>query len=194
MTPVLPEPVPEAEPTAATPLPRWVLPVIIGSVVVGLAGLGTGIYAIVKIPPKVSGPTGKTGATGPEGPVGATGPAGQTGAGGPVGPAGTVTAGSVLTGPAVASATGAPVGTELVARVSCPFGKIILSGGAQVSAPGAAQTVAIRSSFPINGTTWQVVGVVITKLPVGVAMDVTPFALCGDPTPKTAATTTTTKA
>ena len=197
MTPVLPEPVPEAEPTATTLLPRWVLPVIIGSIVVGLAGLGTGIYAIVKIPPKVSGPTGKTGATGPQGPVGATGPAGPAGVAGPVGPTGppgTVTAGSVVTGPALTSATGAPIGTELVAKVSCPVGKIILSGGAQVSASGAGQTVALRSSFPIDGTTWQVVGVVIAKLPVGVAMEMTPFALCGDPTPKISPTTTTTKA
>jgi hypothetical protein len=194
MTPVTPEPVPESEPTASATLPRWVVPVIIGSIVVGLAGLGTGIYAIAKIPPKVSGPTGKTGPPGPVGPVGATGPVGPAGPVGPVGPAGTVTAGSVVTGPAIASATAAPVGTELVDRVSCPFGKIILSGGGQVSAAGAAQTVAIRSSFPVDGNTWQVVGVVIAKLPVGVAMTLTPYALCGDPTPKPAATTTTTKA
>jgi len=196
MIPVPPETEDSPPPAANGHLPRWVLPVIIGSIVVGLAGLGTGIYAIVKIPPKVSGPTGKTGATGPEGPVGATGPTGLTGPVGPIGPqgpAGTVTAPVVVPGPALTSATDAPIGTELVAKVSCPFGKILLSGGGQVSASWPGQTVALRASFPIDGVTWQVVGVVIAKLPVGVAMSITPFALCGDPTPKTATTTTTTK-
>ncbi len=191
MIPVAPEPVPEAAPTSTTALPRWVLPVIIGSIVVGLAGLGTAIYAIVKIPPKVSGPPGKTGATGPEGPVGATGPVGAAGPVGPAGPAGTVTAGTVVTGAALTSTTGATIGTELVAKVSCPVGKVLLSGGARVSASGPSQTVAIRSSAPVDGTIWQVVGVVVATLPVGVAMTMTPYALCGVPTPNPTTTTTT---
>jgi len=192
MTPVAPVPVPGDEPaaTVSTPLPRWVLPVIIGSIVVGLAGVGIGVYALVKIPPKVAGPVGRTGATGPEGPAGPTGPVGPTGAVGPVGPTGTVTGASVVTAPVMTSATGSPIGTSLVAKVSCPVGTVILGGGAQVSATGPGQTVALRSSFPLNATTWQVVGVVIAKLPDGVAMEMAPYALCGTTPPKTTTTTT----
>ncbi len=192
MTPVLPEPVPEIEPEANSPLPRWALPLIIGSIVVGLAGLGTGIYAIVKIPPKVSGPVGKTGATGPQGPVGDTGPTGATGVAGPVGPAGSIAGSSIITSPALATAPGAPIGTQLVAKVTCPFGTVLLSGGAQVSTSGGAQTAALRSSFPISATTWQVVSVVTAKLPDGVALEMAPYALCGAPPPKVTPTTTTT--
>ena len=188
VTPVAPVPVPGVEPaaTVSPPLPRWVLPVIIGSIVVGLAGLGTGIYALVKIPPKIAGPVGRTGARGPEGPTGPAGPAGPAGAAGPAGPTSAVSAASIATSPALASATGAPKGTQLMATASCPAGTILLSGGAQVSAGGASQAVALRSSYPVNATTWQVVGVVITKLPTGVAMEIAPYAVCGT-------TTTTTK-
>jgi hypothetical protein len=192
MTPVAPVPVPGVEPVATTPLPPWVLPVVIGSIVVGLAGLGTGIYAIVKIPPKVSGPVGKTGAAGPQGPVGDTGPTGPTGLVGPVGPAGSIAESSIVTSPALATATGAAIGTQLVAKVACPFGTVLLSGGALVSTSGGAQTAALRSSFPISATTWQVVGVVTAKLPDGVAMEMAPYALCGHPPPKATPITTTT--
>jgi hypothetical protein len=171
-------------------LPRWVLPVIIGSIVVGLAGLGTGIYAIAKIPPKVSGPAGMTGATGPQGPTGATGPAGQTGPVGPTGPSGvgTLTPGSVVTSPAVVTAAGAPTGTQLVAKVTCPTGTTILSGGGEVTASGSSQRVALESSFPVDASTWQVVGVVVGKLPPTVTMSVAPFALCAATGAKAATT------
>jgi hypothetical protein len=191
MTPVAPVPVPSSGPSSTGPLPRWVLPVVITSVVLGLAGLGTGIYAITKIPPKVSGPTGRTGATGPQGPTGPAGPIGAAGPVGPAGPPGTVTGGSVVTGSALASAAGAPVGTQLVGKVTCPVGKVVLSGGAQISASGPGSAVALRSSFPVSTTSWQAVGVVSATLPVGVVMDMTPFALCGDSVPKETTTTTT---
>jgi hypothetical protein len=164
--------------------------VVIGSIVLGLAGLGTGIYAIVKIPPKVSGPTGKAGPPGPQGPAGPAGAIGAAGPAGVAGPAGTVTGGSVVTSPALASAPGATVGTQLVGKVTCPAGKIVLSGGAQVSASGPGSAVALRSSFPVSTTSWQVVAVVGATLAPGVVMDMTPFALCGDSAPKETTATT----
>lgn len=194
MTPVSPEPVPALEPESDRSLPRWVLPVVIGSIVVGLAGLGTGIYAIVKIPPKVSGPTGRTGSTGPQGPVGPTGQNGAAGPTGPTGPSGTVTAGTIVDSAALASAAAAPVGTLLAATVTCPTGTIVLSGGAEVSASGAGGAVALRSSFPASATTWRVISVVNVALPAGVAMTMTPFALCGVSLPKVTHSATTTTA
>ena len=59
---------------------RWVVPVVIVSLVVGLAGLGVGAYAVATTPAKTSGPqgpVGKTGATGPQGQQGLPGPRGQ---------------------------------------------------------------------------------------------------------------------
>ena len=47
------------------------MPVVIGALVVGLAGLGVGIYAVVKIPAMTSGPTGAAGTTGKQGVQGA---------------------------------------------------------------------------------------------------------------------------
>ena len=46
---------------------KWVAPVVIAALVVGLAGLGVGAYAVATTPAKTSGPQG------PAGPAGATG-------------------------------------------------------------------------------------------------------------------------
>jgi hypothetical protein len=164
--------------------------VIIGSIVVGLAGLGTGIYAVVKIPTKVTGPVGKIGPVGPVGATGATGATGPAGPVGPAGPSGTLTPGKVVTSPPVATAAAAPAGTRLVATVTCPLGTVLLGGGGQVTANGIAQKVALASSFPVDASTWQVAGVVIVGLSPGLTMSVTPYALCAS---AVAPTTTTTK-
>jgi hypothetical protein len=182
----------QPRPPSSTSLPRWALPALIGAIVLGLAGLGTGIYAIAKTPTKVSGPVGSTGATGPAGPPGATGPAGPTGPIGPAGAVGTSMTTSIVTSPALATAVNPPVGTQLTAKVDCPVGTIVLSGGAEVSASGAHQKVAIASSFPVSTTTWEVVSVVLARLPTSVAMTMTPFALCGDSAPKPTASPPTT--
>jgi hypothetical protein len=190
MTPVQPEPDPSYDggPHTSGHLPGWVLPVVIVAVILGLAGIGTGIYAIHKVPSKTSGPTGQTGAVGP---AGATGPTGATGPAGPAGPAGTVASTSVVSSTTLLSAPGAPVGTVLTAKTSCPTGTILLSGGAQVSDPAPNQDVALRSSFPLNATTWQVISVVVATLPTGVSMSMKPFVVCGVVPPTTTTTTTT---
>lgn len=63
---------------------RWTTVAALGALVVGLAGLGVGAYALATIPASVSGPRGPQGVWGPQG------PAGPQGIAGPKGPAGTI--------------------------------------------------------------------------------------------------------
>ncbi len=74
------------------------------------------------------------------------------------------------------------VGTVLVAHTSCPTGKVLLSGGGEVSAPGAGDAaVRVTSSFPVSTTVWQTVATVTGRLDPGTAMTLRPFVLCGTP-------------
>jgi hypothetical protein len=50
--------------------------------------------------------------------------------------------------------------TTVPATASCPGGKIMLGGGAQVTNTTGASDVALLSSYPSAGTTWTAVGVV----------------------------------
>jgi hypothetical protein len=167
---------------------RWVAPVVIVSLVVGLAGLGVGAYAVATTPAKTSGPqgpVGKTGATGPQGQQGLPGEKGEPG------PAGALAATSIVASTALKSIPDPAVGTVLVAKTSCPAGKILLSGGAQVSAPGleADRNVELRSSFPFSTTQWQTVAIVTGSLGAGVVMTMKPYVVCGEATPATTSTT-----
>ena len=80
-----------------------------------------------------------------------------------------------------------------MAKTSCPAGKVLLNGGAQVTAPGlqADRNVMLRSSFPINSTKWQTVAIVTGPLGAGAVMTMTPYVVCGEPTQTTTSTTTT---
>ena len=170
---------------------KWVVPAVIIAFVIGTAGLGVGAYAVATTPAKTSGPQGPTGAAGAEGPQGAKGDAGPAG---PAGPAGTLAAASVLSGTALKSGPNPAVGTVLVAKTTCPAGKILLNGGAQVTAPGlqADRNVMLRSSFPVNSAKWQTVAIVTGPLGAGVVMTMTPYVVCGEPTPTSSSTTTST--
>ncbi len=184
-------------------MPRWLVPVVVASLVVGLGGLGVGIYAVATTPAKTSGPPGPAGATGDtgaQGPQGVAGPAGAPGAAGPTGPMGapgTVASASIVGGTTVTSAPNPPVGTVLVAQTACPVGKILMSGSAQVAAPGVAdRNVVLRSSFPLNSNLWQTVAMVTAPLGAGLSMSMKPYVLCGvasvPASTKTTTTTTTT--
>jgi hypothetical protein len=74
-----------------------------------------------------------------------------------------------------------PVGTALVARTQCPAGKVLLSGGAQVSVGLSTKNVALQSSFPLSADTWQAVGVVTAPLAPSQVMTMKPYVLCGTP-------------
>ena len=125
------------------------------------------------------GPAGPKGTAGPPGPTGATGAAGAPGAAGRTG-IGTIASAGITKPPADLSAPDAPVGTTLTGTASCPAGQVLMSGGGEVSAPGIAENhVAIRSSYPLNSSTWQVVAVVNNPLGSGVRMTLQPFAVCG---------------
>ena len=133
------------------------------ALIVGLAGLGVGAYTLATMPAKTSGPRG------PVGPQGLTGPQGPQGVAGPKGVAGqpgTIANTSIVAATALTSAANPAVGTVLVAKTSCPFGLLLLSGGAEVSAPGvqADRNVGLRSSFPLNKSHWQTVAIVTGPL------------------------------
>jgi hypothetical protein len=154
---------------------RWATGLAVAALVAGLAGVGLGVAALVNTPDK-----GPSGTAGPQGPAGPAGPAGPTGPAGPAGPPGSVGPTSVVSATAVTTAPDAPAGTTLQTNTSCPTGKVLLGGGAQVSAPGPAdQNVTLRSSFPLNATTWQTVALVTGPLGAGVTMTMTPYVLCG---------------
>jgi len=178
-------------PTPANKQSTWVVPVVIVALVVGLAGLGVGIYAVAKMPAKTSGPQGLTGPPGPpgaEGKAGAPGATGPKGDPGPAGPAGTIAATSIFAATTLTSAPDPPVGTVLVAKTACPTtGEVLLSGGAQVSAPGVVpdRNVELRSSFPLTAKEWQTVAIVTGSLGAGVSMSMKPYVVCGVPTPTT---------
>ena len=168
--------------------PKWIVPVVVAALLIGAAGLGVGTYAVVTMPAKTSGPQGPTG---PVGATGAQGPQGVKGDAGPAGAAGTVVATSIVSSTSVKSAPDPAVGTVLVAKTSCPAGKVLLNGGAQVTAPGvqADRHVTLRSSFPISSTKWQTVAMVTGPLGAGVVMTMTPYVVCGVSTPMSSSTT-----
>lgn len=181
---------PLPQPSATLPnhirQPRWVAPTLVGALAVGLAGLGVGAYALATMPAKTTGPRG------PVGPRGAIGPQGDPG---PKGDVGTIADTSIVAASPLTSSANPAVGTVLVARTSCPFGLVLMSGGADVSAPGvqADRNVELRSSFPVNKSHWQTVAIVTGPLGAGVSMTMKPFVVCGLPatTTSTSATTTT---
>jgi hypothetical protein len=202
-----------ALPTRRSRSPLWWS--ILAAIVVSLASMGVAIGAVISTP--ASGPTGATGATGPigaQGPVGATGSqgiAGKQGIAGPagipgargvqgvqgvpgkegaVGPAGAVRATQVVSPTPLVTVPNAPIGTMLEATTSCPVGKVLLGGGAQVvvnggtpiSTPSAAyKNVSLVSSFPLTVNLWRTTGLVTGPLGTGQTMTMKPYVLCGTP-------------
>jgi hypothetical protein len=173
---------------------NWGPLLVVLSLVFALVALGAGIYAVVKVPaqgpPGRNGSTGATGATGAQGPQGPAGPAGSAGA---AGGQGTVASTSLVAGVAHVSRPDPPVGTVLVAKTACPPGQLLVSGGAQVSAPGvvADRNVVLRSSFPLTPHVWENVALVTGPLGAGVTMTMTPYVICGVAAKPTNPTTTT---
>ncbi len=186
---------------------RWdgLVIAVVAAVVAALAAVGVATWALTTVPARgqtgAQGPAGAAGVQGPQGapgnqgipgvtglpgkpgaqgPQGVTGPPGATGKVGPAGAAGTIKSATLTRATPLTTLPDPAVGTVLVSQFSCPAGSILLSGGAQVTAPGLAdRDVVLRSSFPISNTSWQVVAMVIKPLGAGNAMTLHPFALCG---------------
>lgn len=180
--------------------PRWGAPAdgpaqpgrskagIIGLMAVGalsLAAIGMAASAEMSVPTAVNGKTGATGPAGPQGiqgAVGLAGAAGPIGKTGPAGPAGTIKASAPLSAKPLVSAPDPPVGTVLVGTTSCFPGEVLLTGGGQATAPGAAdRNVEVRSSFPLNAHAWRTVAMVTAPLGAGHAMTLRPYVVCGTP-------------
>ena len=206
------------------PSKQFVVGAVAGLVIAGV-GVGLGV-ALTSSPGSAktvystgsTGPQGPTGAqgargfpgpTGPQGPVGATGPAGAPGpkgATGPEGPAGTGTGSSrraltssVVEGTPVTSAASPATGTTVSATATCPTGRVLLGGGAQVAngeltvlpsaststtkattATSATQTgVALLTSEPSTARSWKAVGVVTGPMGAGATMSVQAYVVCG---------------
>jgi hypothetical protein len=166
------------------PVPSWVVPSVVAALVLGVAGLGVGIYAVATMPGKTSGPrgaVGPTGAKGDQGLQGATGAVGPAGPAGPAGPPGTLASATVVSGAALTTAPNPPVGTVLVGKTSCPANTVMLTGSAQVTATGtiADRNVELRTSLPIAPNIWQTVALVTGPLGSGMAMSMQPYVVCG---------------
>lgn len=89
-------------------------------------------------PPGPAGPQGPAGPAGPQGPVGPVGPQGPQGATGPQGPAGPAGPPGVSGYEMVEATFVVPAGGFVRNTVSCPAGKKVLGGGAQVVGEGSA--------------------------------------------------------
>jgi hypothetical protein len=86
---------------------------------------------------------------------------------------------SAVSAQPASSALDPPIGTTLTATDSCPAGDVLLAGGAQVSALGGANKVALRPSVPLGSNTWQTVAVVLQPLGMGQKATLRPYVLCG---------------
>lgn len=108
-----------------------------------------------------AGPQGDAGPMGPAGPQGATGPAGATGPMGPMGPMGPAgpEGPAGMSGleivPVVLTSAGVNGLGTLQGDASCPVGKRVVGGGAQVVHNGTGILVT-RDSYALNDTTWRV--------------------------------------
>jgi hypothetical protein len=162
---------------------RLLVAAVVVAVVLGLAGTGIAAASLAKTPTRVVGPTGPRGLTGAPGPKGATGATGPAGAPGPAGPRGTIAGTKTITASPVKSVTNPTVGTVIFARTSCPSGSILVDGGGLVSAKGifADRGVELRTSYPLNGTTWYSSAETTATLHTGSPMVLTPYVVCGTP-------------
>ena len=95
---------------------------------------------------------------------------------GPAGPSGS----QLVTGTPVTSAANAVRNTLTTATATCPAGKVVLGGGAQITTTSASKERAqLVTSYPSAANTWTAIGVVaIGNLGAGQTMTVTAYALC----------------
>jgi len=92
---------------------------------------------------------------------------------------------TVVTGTPVSS-VGAIIAPTVVgsAIAGCPAPKVVLGGGALVSAsvPADAAKAAVLSSYPQNATTWSASAVTVGNgFNASTVVSVTAFAICGNP-------------
>ncbi len=80
---------------------------------------------------------------------------------------------------ATTSTAPTPNNTLTTATVSCPAGKILLSGGGEVTTTASQSSRAIlASSYPSGTAAWTAVGVSNAALGSGNTMTVTAYAVC----------------
>jgi len=80
---------------------------------------------------------------------------------------------------AATSAANAAVNTLTTATASCPAGKVLLGGGAQVTTTATQKSRAVLvSSYPSAAATWSATVVATVALGAGITMTVTAYAVC----------------
>ena len=132
-----------------------------------------------------TGATGGTGATGasPTGPKGPTGSMGVQGAAGPTGATGAdgLSTAVRVEGTLVENGSQASTNQLVTATVTCPNGKLLYGGGAELTTTGQLpiRAVALLASYPSSPTTWTATGVVLNgSFGNPRKLQVTPYALC----------------
>jgi hypothetical protein len=139
-------------------------------------------FAAGQLPAGAQGPAGPAGPKGPAGPQGVAGPEGPEGPRGPEGPAGP-------TGPT--GQTGAPglSGVEMVtasnnsqivrleasATATCPAGKRVIGGGADLNSPFPERKTGIVVSRPLGNTGWIATG---RTYEPNTGVNITAYAIC----------------
>jgi len=84
-------------------------------------------------------------------------------------------------GAPVTSPAGANRGDQFTATATCPAGKMVLGGGAQVTVSIANESYrgGLVSSYPSSASIWTAVGMVLNSdLAAGTTLTVQAYALC----------------
>jgi hypothetical protein len=66
----------------------------------------------------------------------------------------------------------------VTAVVSCPAGKTMLGGGAQVTTAAPSSRAVLTSSYPSGAAQWTAVGTTTAALGAGNTMTVTAYVIC----------------
>lgn len=69
-------------------------------------------------------------------------------------------------------------GTVVTATATCAAGKVLLGGGARVTASGQPERIDGTASYPSSTTVWTAIGVVDSNMSGSNTMTVQAYAIC----------------
>ena len=143
------------------------------------ADTGLLTFGIPRGRPGEQGPAGPQGAPGPQGPQGNPGPQGEKGDPGPQGPQGPQgpagVEGAVTTPGVGVSEVNASAGKTGTAKAACPAGKVLISGGYEITGDVTSATVSASHPSTTEPHTW-VAAYVTTRANANVTL--TAFVIC----------------
>ncbi|MEN9582597.1 MAG: hypothetical protein RL641_551 [Candidatus Parcubacteria bacterium] len=122
------------------------------------------------------GPTGQVGPIGPQGPQGEPGVSGSSG--GVSGSQIIVGATDTYTEPSAGTGV-TTAGAQVTSTATCPAGKVLLGGGAEVVTTDSGKyKVSVTSSYPSSATVWTAIATEMADLTADKTMTVTAYAVC----------------